>query len=106
VADVPKTDDVSRLGLGAQISVLFAIGGLLVSVLLVLAVFAVVQTSKLLWSHHKCLCKCLPKLQLLLLLLQKYMELALRELILHSLFLTQQVADALIQGKVNFQYHQ
>jgi signal transduction histidine kinase len=34
VADVPKTDDVSRLGLGAQISVLFAIGGLLVSVLL------------------------------------------------------------------------
>ena len=34
MADVPKTDDVSRLGLGAQISVLFAIGGLLVSVLL------------------------------------------------------------------------
>ena len=34
MADVPKTDDVSRLGLGAQISVLFAIGGLLVSILL------------------------------------------------------------------------
>jgi signal transduction histidine kinase len=34
VPDVSKTDDVSRLGLGAQISVLFAIGGLLVSVLL------------------------------------------------------------------------
>ena len=32
--DVSKTDDASRLGLGAQISVLFAIGGLLVSVLL------------------------------------------------------------------------
>ncbi len=32
--DVSKTDDVSRLGLGAQISVLFAIGGLLVSILL------------------------------------------------------------------------
>ena len=32
--DVSKTDDASRLGLGARISVLFAIGGLLVSILL------------------------------------------------------------------------
>ena len=33
MADVSKTDDASRLGLGVQISVLFAAGGLLVSVL-------------------------------------------------------------------------